>query len=154
SLAAELGREREARSMLDTLAARDFEDIPKDLAYLCALTHLSHAAYRLADRPRAERLYALLEPYAALNTPNTLLFSEGSASHPLALLAQTVDRPERAEAHFEAAVELNARMGAWPLRARALFDQAAWLVARGDRRARERAREAESLAAELHMNWL
>jgi len=154
ALAAELGREREARSMLDAMAARDFENLPKDLGYLCALTHLARAAALLDDRARCERLYGLLAPYAELNTPNTMLFYEGSASHPLALCAATVGWQDRVRPHFEAAVAMNEQMGALPLLARTKFDFAGWLATTGDRAFREVAHDAESLAASLHMGWL
>jgi hypothetical protein len=59
-------------------------DIPRDIGYVNALSHLSLVAVQLEDRARAERLYDLLSPYALLNTPNSMLFYEGSASHALA----------------------------------------------------------------------
>ena len=73
--------------ILDQMAARDFEEIPKDIGYVNALAHLGIAAAELGDRIRAERLYGLLLPYALYNTPNSMLFYDGSASHSLALMA-------------------------------------------------------------------
>ena len=155
ALAAEIGQTREATRMLDAMAARDFEDLPRDIGYLNALSHLSRAAATLRDRPSAERLYELLAPYADCNTPNSMLFYEGSASHALALLAALLGWDERAEEHFEAAVAANEPLGARPAFARASCDYAHWLVRhRGPARARGPALRAATVAEELGMDWL
>ena len=155
SLTAQLGHAREARSMLDQMAARDFEDIPKDIGYVNALGHLSVAAAELGDRARAERLYGLLAPYALYNTPNSLLFYEGSASYPLALLAVLLGWSERAEEHFEEALAMNERLGASPQVARVGYAYARWLAGRQrSARARSEAARAARLAHGLGMTWL
>jgi len=155
SLTAQLGREREARSMLDQMAARDFEDIPKDIGYVNALSHLAIAAAELGDSARAERLYGLLAPYALYNTPNSLLLYEGSASYPLALLAALLGRAERAEEHFQEALAMNERLGARPQIARLGYAYARWLAGRQrSARARSEAAQAAHLAGALGMTWL
>jgi hypothetical protein len=155
SLTAQLGQEREARSMLDQMAARDFEDIPRDIGYVNALGHLAVATAELCDRARAGRLYGLLTRYALYNTPNSLLFYEGSASYPLALLAALQGFDARAEDHFQQALAMNERLGARPQVARVGYAYARWLDARGSAaRARSEAGRAARLAAGLGMSWL
>jgi hypothetical protein len=87
-------------------------DIPRDIGYVNALSHLSLAAVQLEDRARAERLYELLSPYAFHNTPNSMLFYEGSAAHALVRLAALLGRDARVEEHFETALAMNERLGA------------------------------------------
>jgi hypothetical protein len=155
ALAAELGQTREATRMLDAIAARDFEDVPKDIGYLNAHGYLSRAAAALRDRTRAEQLYARLAPYAEFNSPNSMLLYEGPVAQPLALLATLLGWDERAEAHFEMALAANERLGARPHLARATCDYAHWLAShRGVARARGPALRALKLAQELGMDWL
>jgi hypothetical protein len=155
SLSAELGHEREAQRMLDQMAARSFDDIPKDIGYVNALAHLARAAACLGDRARAERLYELLAPYAAHNTPNSMLFYDGSASFALARLAVSLDLEARADEHFRSALEMNERLGARPFVALVGYEYARWLAEqRRAARARAEAQRAAKLAAELGMGWL
>ena len=155
ALSAELGREREAQRMLDHMASRRFEDLPKDIGYLNALSHLANAAVHLRDRPRAERLYDLLLPYALLNTPNSLYFYDGSASASLARLAALFGWEDRAEDHFQVALAMNDRMEARPALARVAYEYARWLAERQrPARARGEAQRAAKLAGELGMGWL
>src|SRR5258706_13331885 len=114
ALCAELGHERDARPMFEAMSARDFADVPRDIGYLNALAHLARAAVLLADFRRAERLYERLAPYALFNTPNSLLFYHGSASHALAGVAAALRWDERAGAHFETALRPNERVGGRP----------------------------------------
>jgi DNA-binding winged helix-turn-helix (wHTH) protein len=155
SLCAQRGEERDARRMFDDLAAGRFEDIPKDLGYVNALSHLAMAAVELRDRSRGERLYVLLAPYALHNTPNTMLVHEGSASHALARLAALLGWQDRADAHFRTALAMNERLGARPQIARVGFEYARWLaVRRRDAQARAEAARAAALAEQLGMGWL
>ncbi|HKC52439.1 MAG TPA: hypothetical protein VKF60_16735, partial [Myxococcota bacterium] len=155
ALCAELGHERDARRMFETMSARDFADVPRDIGYLNALAHLARAAVLLADFQRAERLYERLAPYALFNTPNSLLFYEGSASHALAGVAAALGWDERAEAHFETALHQNERFGARPQLARSALEYAQWLARRrGAGRARPVAARAARLASELGMDWV
>jgi eukaryotic-like serine/threonine-protein kinase len=155
SLCAQRGQARDAQRMFDDMAAGGFEDIPRDLGYVNALSHLAITAAELRDRARAEQLYELLCPYALHNTPNTMLLYEGSASHPLARLAALLGWEERADEHFQTALAMNERLGARPQLARVGYDYASWLSARRrDTRARAQAARAATLAAELGMDWL
>jgi hypothetical protein len=128
--------------------------VPKDIGYLNALGYLARAA--ASARPHARGSGSTrAAPYAHCNTPNSMLFYEGSTSHPLALLAALLGWDERAEAHFETAIAANESMGARPALARATCEYAHWLGPhRGPARARGPALRAATLAQELGMDWV
>jgi DNA-binding winged helix-turn-helix (wHTH) protein len=139
-------------------AASDFADLPKDITYLCTLGHLARAAVIGADRPRADKLYALLLPYAHFNAPDGMLFYDGAVAHPLALLAECLGRNAEAEKHFEDAITINTRIGHRPQLARTRHAYALFLRARSDaasqQRSRELAAQAVAEARALDMTWL
>jgi hypothetical protein len=155
--AADSGQLPVAQRMLDTMAARNFEDIPRDISYLNALFHLGLAAAIVGDRPRAARLYELLAPYPNHNTPNNMMMYEGSVSYALARLAALLDDP-RAPRHFEDAIAMNERMSMQPALARVTFAYASWLKGRPEREAQARSTElasrARSIAEKLGMSRL
>jgi hypothetical protein len=84
--------------------------------------------------------------------------SFGSADRPLGLLATTMGLWEDAETHFEAALDLNARLAARPWLARTQHGYAQMLRARGRPGDAERVRDllhrALSTAQELGMTTL
>ena len=110
------------------------------------------------DRPRAEKLYALLLPYAHFNAPDGMLFYDGAVACPLALLAECLGRNAEAEKHFEDAITINARIGHRPQLARTRYQYALFLRARGDaaalQRSRDLAAQAVAEARALDMTWL
>src|SRR6185437_14212357 len=67
NLLCEEGRVEEAREEFERLAVRGFEDVPKDLDWMIAMTLLSDVCADLGDAERAALLYARLEPYADVN---------------------------------------------------------------------------------------
>jgi tetratricopeptide (TPR) repeat protein len=148
-LATDVGQMDVARRMFEDVVARDFEDVPKDIAYPNALHNLGIAATRFSDRPRVERLYGMLLPYARFNTPNNMLFYEGSASHALAVMAAELGRHEDAEGHFEEALAMNERMGTRPHLARTYFIYAQYRASREGKASQARARELASKGLEL-----
>ena len=154
--AAELGLRDEARAGLSGFAASDFEDVPKDLSYLDTLVTLAHAVIAIGDRTLAERLYSRLALYPHYNTPNGLLWYQGSVSHVLALLAALRRNHTQAEQHFDDALAMNERLGIRPQVARTRHAYAQWLSTRGghNARARELNATARQLAEELGMTWL
>jgi DNA-binding winged helix-turn-helix (wHTH) protein len=153
--AAESGPREQARAALATLAATDFEAIPKDLAYLEAIVALSYATVALGDRELGKRLYAMLSPYPHHNTPNGLLWYQGSVSQVLGLLAALLGDDASAERHFTDALAMNERMGQRPQVARTRYAYAQWLASRGQKaRAREQSDAARRLAGDLGMEWL
>ena len=153
-LAAVHGHDAYARPLLEEFASRDFENVPRELSYLSSLCNLAVIAIELRDRPRAERLYEMLSPYADFNTPNSMSYCEGAVAYFLALLAERLDRPQRSAALFARALELNRRLGEGPLLARTYFDSARFLASRDQPGAREQATLARELAEDLDMRSL
>jgi DNA-binding winged helix-turn-helix (wHTH) protein/tetratricopeptide (TPR) repeat protein len=152
-----LGDPGPARALLDQLAQADFAGVPREIGYLAALCNLGVIAVALGDRPRAERLYALLEPYADFNTPNALFLHEGAVAHFLGLLASYLEMPERSAEHFEQALAMNERIGHRPQLARTCLEYAR-AVASGGAAERTEAREllarSRALAEEMGMEGL
>ena len=154
----ETGRMDDARRALETLAHDDFGSLARDLGYLNTLAHLSLVAVALGDRPRAERLYALLKPYPNLNTPNALDIYLGSVSYFLGQLAGLLGRGKGALQHFEDALVMNRRLGLVPQVARTQLALAEVLAEHGSKAGRTRAStllaEASATAQRLGMGPL
>ncbi len=155
----DLGRELEARAELDRLAADGFRSLPRDYAWIGAMVCLADSCAALGEASRAETLLGLLEPYAARSAfLGRASASLGSVARPLGLLAATAGRPAEAEAHFERALEANARIGAWPWLARTQHAYAALLAtgagAQGSARAAGLLDQASAGATRLGMPGL
>jgi tetratricopeptide (TPR) repeat protein len=145
----EEGRLDEAREEFSRLAAGDFEDIPKDLDWIIAMTLLSDVCADLDDGARAALLYARLEPYAdAIVVIGLAAVCLGSAASFLGKLAATMGDAALAERHFERALVVNERLGAPACLARTQVDYARAL-GRGSPRAAELLVAAERTAADL-----
>ncbi len=139
-LYSELGREEETRREFERLAAGDFQDLPRDAQWLVSVALLAHVCASLGDVDRAVVLYESLLPYADRNVLAVeAMACIGSASRPLGGLAATLGRWQEAESHFQAALELNAKMGARPFVAHTQHDYAAMLLERDNAGDRERA---------------
>jgi len=123
------GRAPEAREEFERVAAHDFTDLRRpDLVDLFELTE---ACVFLGDERRAALLYDSLAPYAHLNIvigPSAGVV--GSAARSLGQLAAIMHRWEEAEAHFEAALAFNTRMGTHPVTAFTQVAYARMLLAR------------------------
>ncbi|MHB8576439.1 MAG: helix-turn-helix transcriptional regulator, partial [Dehalococcoidia bacterium] len=155
----QLGRAPEARRELDTLAAADFTDFPRDVNWCVSLTLLAEVAAALGDLPRAERLYTLLLPYASLGVVAGFgSVCNGSAGHYLGILAAALGRTAAAAEHFEAALAFERRLGARPWVAHTERAYARLLAARGRPADAERARalteSARATARELNLTRL
>ena len=146
---AEMGREADARAVLERVGARGFEDIPLDWAWLGALSDLSTASAMLRDAARSAILYEKLKPYAARHVASATAMYQGPVSHFLAILATTLARYEEATQHFDDALAGEARMGARAWMARTQHAYAEMLVGRGEPGDREKALElvGEAVAA-------
>jgi tetratricopeptide (TPR) repeat protein len=153
-LHAEIGRPDEARVELAELAADRFEALPFDNNWLFALAIFTDCCQLVGDARWAEVLYELIGPYARSNAVGAEVCT-GSVARTLGILASLASRWEVAASHFEAALEMNASMGARPWLAQTRLDYARMLVARGASGDRERAIEladsATSAFAELGM---
>ena len=128
---AELGHSDEARQALGGLAADGFAQVPFDESRLVSLGLLAEAANSLDDQERAAALYELLLPYGDRIAVAYPEISTGAVARNLGLAAWTVERWEDAERHFEAALELNERVGARPWLARTQADRAGMRRERG-----------------------
>jgi predicted ATPase/DNA-binding SARP family transcriptional activator len=150
---------QEARTEFEYLAANDFAGLPQDALWLTCIIYLSEVCAFLGDADRAAVLYRHLLPYAGHNV--VVGFAAdcyGAVSRYLGLLATTMSRWEAAEQHFEAALEMNARMGAKPWLAHTQYQYAAMLLTRdwaGDSdQAMSLLHEALATAHELGMKSL
>ncbi len=125
NLLCEEGRLEEAREEFERLAAHDFEDVPKDLDWMIAMTLLSDVCTDLGDAERAALLYAKLEPYAGVNVVIGLAaVCLGSAASFLGKLAATMGLVDRAGEHFERALAANTELLAPGCLARTQVDYA------------------------------
>ncbi len=156
ALLCDLGMVEEARALFEQFAANEFSDVPRDFAWLPAMTALVDVCTFLRDAPRAATLYELLLPHTGRNITvvnATLCF--GPVAYYLGRLAATMGRHAEAAAHFEQALAMSERMGARPLVAQAKRAYALTLLASGERgRALEVLNQALATARELGMTVL
>ena len=143
---AELGRDAEARSGFEHVAADGFAGMPRDFSWFISVALLSEVCAFLGDARRAATLYELLLPYADRHIVLVYSVCYGPASRYLGLLATTMGHREEAERHFQDALEMNARMRARPWLAHTQHDYARMLVARGRPGDRDQALELLSQA--------
>jgi DNA-binding SARP family transcriptional activator len=141
SLHAELGHAADARERFERLARHDFTDLRFDSDWLFHVSLLSELCAFLGDTRRAAKLYERLLPYAGCNVLAYPELSLGSASRYLGLLASTLSRWAEAERHFDAAIDMNAQMGARPWSSHTQHDYARMLLVRGESTDGERALE-------------
>jgi DNA-binding CsgD family transcriptional regulator len=111
-LAAELGREEEARAALLELRADRLVGLPRDALWLGGVAALAEACAALSDGGVAELLYGALSPYAGRVVQVGVPVCLGSAAYYLGLLATTLGRWQAAAQHFAAALERHRRLGA------------------------------------------
>ena len=151
----DLGRTSEARAEFERLAAHDFSDMPRNIAWLFSIAFLAEACASLGDGARAGTLYELLHPLADRNITIGPVAAFGSVSRHLALLAVTLGRREQAVRHFEDALAMDARMGTRQALARTQLEYADLLLARGEPGDRAKAlgmlRQALDTARDLGM---
>lgn len=161
-LYSEIGREMEARSEFELLAASGFDELRGDPLWTTSLALLSETCAALGDTNQALLLYKLLEPLAGRNLfvgiPMNRLAFLGCASRSLGLLATTLQRRSDAQQHFEDALKMHSRMRARPWVARTQHDYAKMLLARAGSGDRDKARafleQALAVARELGMKAL
>jgi DNA-binding CsgD family transcriptional regulator/tetratricopeptide (TPR) repeat protein len=131
ALLAELGMDDEARHELARIRARGLEPFRESL-WLASLTYLTDACAAVGDEELAALLRPELEPYAGtVVVIGYGVACYGAADRYLAMLAATLGDWEIAEAHFEAALELNRRMGATTWLAHTAYEYGRMLHARG-----------------------
>ncbi|HUE75193.1 MAG TPA: response regulator transcription factor, partial [Chloroflexota bacterium] len=131
-LYSESGRIAEASREFASLAANDFDDIPRSFVWTINLVFLSEVCATLVDDRRAAILYRLLSPYARQNALGSSAGPcWGSISRSLGLLATTLRRWDEAARHFEMSLHDHERIGARPWLARTQHDYAHLLLSRG-----------------------
>ena len=131
SVLVELGMEGEARRELAQVVAEGLDPFRESL-WLAALTYLTDACAALGDQATAAMVYPELEPLAGTNVMiGHLVACNGAADRYLGMLAATLGESDRAEAHFERAMELNRRMGASTWLAHTACEYARLLLACG-----------------------
>jgi len=131
-LFAEVGRLDDARDRFDALAADGFAAIPRDAVWPAALSFLADVCIALGDTTQAERLYHEMLPFANTALMVALTICLGPADRLLGGLAALRGRPDDAERHFAAAIELARSAGAPPWIARVEHDWARTRIARGE----------------------
>ena len=128
----ELEREAKARAELQALAAADFRDVPRELEWQFILCLLAEVSVGLGERVAAEELYIELAPYAGMAVVSPPELCLGSIDRYLGAVASGLERWEDAARHFEHALAMNERMGAWPWLAHTQEDFGRMLLERGD----------------------
>ncbi|MGW4521777.1 hypothetical protein [Amycolatopsis sp. NPDC004378] len=113
--AAAAGDEREAAGALARLRGRDLALLPRSSSWLVSMYGIVESAYLLSDVESALAAYALLTPFARLPMTASLgVACFGSVQHALGVAMLTAGQPERAAAHFRAAVRDNLALAHWP----------------------------------------
>jgi tetratricopeptide (TPR) repeat protein len=154
----QIERREEAHKEFERLARNDFEDFPRDLFWLIGMVLLADVCCSLGDERRGARLYDLIAPYAARTVvTGRAVVCAGSASHSLGLLARLTGRFAEAARHFEAALEMNTRLGARTFAAYTRYEYARLLLeqdAGARRKALDLMGRARDTAKELGMGLL
>jgi tetratricopeptide (TPR) repeat protein len=140
-LYSETGRDERAKAVFEELASDDFAALPSRNEWLFSMGFLAEVAHALGDAKRAASMYELLLPYAERNAVTPDYIATGAVARYLGLLAAVLGRFDDAGRHFEAALELNERMGARPWLAHTQHDYARMLLEREAPGDRERAGE-------------
>jgi tetratricopeptide (TPR) repeat protein len=130
-IASDLGFAEAARKAFAKMASAGF-DFPADAKRSLTLSYLAEVCTRLDDALEAERLYEQLLPYRdnAILAPMFTVCC-GAAARYLGMLASVMGEWTAAEEHFEAALEINERLHAWPWLAHTKHEFALALTARG-----------------------
>jgi DNA-binding CsgD family transcriptional regulator/tetratricopeptide (TPR) repeat protein len=129
---AELGMDDELRRELEQVHAVGLEPFRSGL-WVASLTYLTDAAYVAGDTTIAALVYPELAPLSGFNVMiGHGVACYGSADRYLGMLAAVLGEPDRARAHFEAALAANQRMGATTWLAHTGYAYGQLLVSQGD----------------------
>jgi tetratricopeptide (TPR) repeat protein len=130
-IACSLGYEKSAQRYFDEIAESGFA-FPRDARRSTTLGYLAEVCAALQDCDRAESLYELLKSYDNMTiTAGVTTVCYGSAGRYLGQLATVLGDWDRAEEHFEKAMEVNQKMHAWPWLAWTRNDYSRMLRQRG-----------------------
>jgi tetratricopeptide (TPR) repeat protein len=150
-LHAQLGREEEAKLALAQLTANGVASVPFDQEWLYGMALLADACVYLEDAETARVLYDLLLPWRELNAVDPAEGFMGSVERYLGRLASLLGDDEEAAHHFEAAIEMNLRMGARPWLAYTQHDYALLLADSDPARAAELLADARATYRDVGM---
>lgn len=130
-LLTELGMEDEARSEIGRVLEKGLGALRPSL-WIASLVYLADVCAALDDRDSATVLYPELAAYAGHNVMvGHLVACYGAMDRYLGMTASVLRDWERAEAHFQAALALNTRLGARTWLAHTAYWYARMLLARG-----------------------
>jgi DNA-binding winged helix-turn-helix (wHTH) protein/tetratricopeptide (TPR) repeat protein len=147
NLCSQIGKEDEARSLFDSLAAQDFSAVGPDFGWSASLHHLAETCARLRDSKSAAVLYSQFLSHAGRFVAFSWVVFHGPVSRYLALLAATAGHELEAMNHFESAIRSCQTMDARLWTARVQCDYARFLMERDRPQDREKARELRKRAA-------
>src|SRR3954451_20291749 len=132
SVLVELGMEAEARRELARVVDEGLDPFRESL-WLGGPASPTDACAALGAQATAAIVYPELEPLAGTNVMiGHLVACHGAADRYLGMLAATLGESERAEEHFERAMELNRRMGAVTWLAHTAYEYGRLLLAQGN----------------------
>ena len=155
ALLAELGMHDEVRDELALVRSEGLDAFREGL-WVASLTYLADAACAVGDPATAALLYPEFEPMAGMNVMighGVAIY--GAGDRYLGMLAVTLGETEVAECHFEAALELNRRMGGQTWLAHTQLEYGRALLRAGEaERAGELLTEAGALAERLGLTAL
>jgi tetratricopeptide (TPR) repeat protein len=143
-----LDRKDDARREFERLAADQFAHVPSAPERLLTLALLAEACVFLNDERHAGELHNRLFAYAGHHAIGGAVVSFGAVDRYLGLLAQTMGQYQRARGHFQAALEVNRRMGALPWTAHTQHEYAQLLLDHGEPKERPAALQLLSEALE------
>ena len=154
-----LDHREECLAIFETLAVDRFALVPQDSLLVAKLAYLSEVCAYLGDVDRAAILYQSLLPYDTRTVVvGGATVCYGAAARYLGILARTMSEWDKAEQHFQEAMELDERMRAWPWLAHSRYEYATMLLSMGRAGDRERANvllnEAIDAAKRMNMSYL
>ena len=124
----ESDRITEAQTEFEALAARGFEDVPRDGDWLATMSLLSDVTVGLGDKARAAILYEGLRSSAGATVVGGIgAVCLGSTARSVGALAGTLGRDAEAAQYFEEALAVNRRLRAPAMVAHTQLDYAAAL---------------------------
>ena len=126
-----MDREAEARREFEYFATHNFANIPRYADWIVAIANLSVVCVKLREIRHAATLYQLLCPFAHYYVVIGIgIVNLGAVERFLGLLAMLLGRWEAAVAHFEAALQCHAQIGARTLTAYTQHEYALMLLVR------------------------
>jgi tetratricopeptide (TPR) repeat protein len=116
----ESGRDDDARTIFDELAAKDFADLAYEPTWLYVVGNCAAVCAHLGDQDHAGALLELLRPYAGQFVTMSSLAYSGPVTHYLGMLFAALGQRDEALAAYEASAVTSAHMGAptWLARTR------------------------------------